>query len=348
MVFDKNQIEFKDCIQEKVWELATRQVPLEITLPYVPDECKSACVDYYNFCQNLFAVMYENPELFGFEIDPSQPDWINKKQVEFYFWLIGHFGKYLTGNRCEMSAVAYQKIIKKFNPKSVEALESFGFVFEKNIMTAVISNHFYPGMFIAANEICGAGYANYKVNCDYFMMYCDYRGFAKYKRTYEDLHVIFSDKRRQIAEKLHNYCIANKIMPQKCNYFFRVDYKYKSKVVYIINVKDKNKYVINIGFAEIGSKAFKRIEEEIEKYDDAVEFKNYIINNFAKCLNCRQECWNKTNRREAFGKNIISCGTNIRILDPGENDLKYIFRLFDLRTLVIKEGIDDPYYPGSG
>ena len=60
------------------------------------------------------------------------------------------------------------------------------------------------------------------------------------------------------------------------------------------------------------------------------------------------ECWNKTKRREVFGKKIISCGTNIRILDPDENDLKYIYRLLDLRTLVIKESIDDPYYPGCG
>jgi len=88
MIFDRNQTEFKDCIQEKVWELATRQPPFERILPYA-DTLKSACADYYNFNQALLSDMYENPDRFGFEIDPSQPDWMNKKQVEFYFWFIG-------------------------------------------------------------------------------------------------------------------------------------------------------------------------------------------------------------------------------------------------------------------
>jgi len=143
MIFDKNQIEFKDCIQQKVWELATRQVPLEITLPYVPDEYKSACADWYNFCQDLFAAMYDDPELFGFEIDPSKSTHQNTSQVEFYFWLIGHLGRYLTDNRYTMFTAAFNHIINKFNPKSVEALKSFGFVFDKSMITTVISNHLY-------------------------------------------------------------------------------------------------------------------------------------------------------------------------------------------------------------
>ena len=43
MLFDKNQTKFKDCIQEKIWELGTQLLPLNITLPYVPNEYKSAC-----------------------------------------------------------------------------------------------------------------------------------------------------------------------------------------------------------------------------------------------------------------------------------------------------------------
>ena len=346
MIFDRNQTEFKDCIQEKVWELATRQPPFERILPYA-DTLKSACADYYNFNQALLSDMYENPDRFGFEIDPSQPDWMNKKQVEFYFWFIGGL-KNLTGNQYEMPADAFNKLIKKFNPKSIEALKAHGFVFEKKDNIVVIYNDVYPDMFVAAKAMIDVGYANYKVNCDYFMLYCDFRVLSKYRRTYEDLHIIFSDKRRQITEKIYDYSVGNKIMPQQCNYFFRVDYKYKGKVVYVTNVKDKNQYALHMGFAEIGSEAYKMIEREIKKYDDADEFKEFILRNFTECGNCRQECWKKSNPREIFGKKIIACSTDIRILDPNEQDLKYIFRLLELRLMVIRAGISDPYYPGSG
>jgi hypothetical protein len=40
--------------------------------------------------------------------------------------------------------------------------------------------------------------------------------------------------------------------------------------------------------------------------------------------------------------------TCIRILDPEESDLNYIFRVLDLRAMVIKEGLAEQYNPGSG
>lgn len=347
MIFDKNQTKFKDCIQEKVWELATRQVPLDVTLPYVPDEYKSACLDKYNFRQNLFAAMYENPDLFGFKMDPSQPDWINKKQVEFYHWL--GFDNYIPEEkRFVVSAEDYYKKIKKFNIKSIEALMAHGYVFEERDGEVIIYNHLYPDMFESA--VTDGSYV--KVNCDYFEMYSDFRAIAKYRRTYEDLHLVFSDKRRQIAEKINDYCVKNKIMPQQCYYFFKVDYKHKGKLVCVTTVKDKNQYVINIGFAIIGGKAFEMISNEIEKYDDTAKFKEFLVKHLGKCVNCKKDCWKKHNPVEVFGKKCILCDANkmtgIRILDPEESDLKYIFRVLDLRAMVIKESIADQYNPGSG
>lgn len=83
MIFDKNQTEFKDCIQERVWELCTRQVPLKITLPFIPDELKPACIDWYNFNKNLFADMYKNPDRFGFKNDLSHSNHVHREKVSF-------------------------------------------------------------------------------------------------------------------------------------------------------------------------------------------------------------------------------------------------------------------------
>ena len=115
MIFDKNQTVFKDCLQEKVWELGTALLPLGVTLPHVPDEYKSACEELYNFTYNILVDMYENPDEFGFVIDSSKQDYENKKQVEFYFWAIGWL-KNLQGNQYEVTAENFKKIMKKFNP----------------------------------------------------------------------------------------------------------------------------------------------------------------------------------------------------------------------------------------
>ena len=348
MVFDKNQADFRDCLQEKVWELATRQLPLDKTLPYVPSELIAACTDWYNFCQGLFADMYENPDRFGFVIDPSEPDWMNKKQAEFYFWMVGGS----ESRNYEMTEKEYDKMLKKFNPKSIEALvDHHGFVYEKRDGSVTVSNRIYPDMFVATKKTMDCGYANYKVNRDYFMIYCDFRGLANYKRTYEDLHLILSDDTRRIAEQLHDYCVAHKITPQTCNYFFRVEYKHKGKIVYISDLADRNRLKINIGFAEIGGKAFKMLEDEIGKYDDAAEFKAFWHKHAAKkCQNCKQVCVYKSNPKEIFGKKVVICGENpyIRIYGPEEQDLAYIYRLLDLRVKVIDAGISEQFYPGNG
>jgi len=347
MIFDKNQIVFKDCIQERVWELGTALLPLEVTLPFVPDEYKSACEDLYHFTCNILTDMYENPDEFGFSIDSTQSEHKNRGQAEFYFWFIG-WHRNLVGNQYEVTAENFKKRAKKFNPISVERLKVHGFVFEHKEDMVIIRNEVYPNMLIAVEEIITAGYSNYKVNRDYFMLYCDFRAFEKYRRTYEDLHFVFSDNTRKIAEQLHEYNVSQKVMPQKCNYFYRVEYKHKGKIVYVSNLSPKNKLRIYIGFAEINGEAYKMIEEEIKRYEDYDEFAEFCRNNLKKCTNCIPDCGKKGKTTEIFGKNTFVCQPYIRIIDPSEQDLKHIFKLIDLRVILIKVGISEVFYPGNG
>jgi len=211
----------------------------------------------------------------------------------------------LAGNQYEVTSENYKKIIKKFNPISIERLKTHGFVFEYKSDMVIIRNDVYPDMLIAAEAVIAAGYAHYKVNRDYFMRYCDFRAFVKYKRTYEDLHFVFSDDTRKIAEQLHEYNASHKIMPQKCNYFFRVEYKLKGKIVYISNLAQKNNLRIYIGFAELNGEAYKMIEKEIHRYEDYDKFAEFCRKNLMKCTNCTPNCGKKGKTTKKFGKNTF-------------------------------------------
>jgi len=338
MIFDKNQTEFDDCIRERIWEQATRLVPLEITLPYAGN-LKSGCKEWYDFNLALYIGMYENPDRYGFFVDPNKTTWENKQQVDFAFWFVGWLSN-LVDNQYETTAAEFEKVKKKFNPKSIEALKKYhGFVFEEKGNSVTARNDTYPDMFAAAKEICDAGYANYKVNRDYFMWYADYRGFANYKRTYNDVNLVFSDKNLRTAQTIHDYAAELKITPQACNYFFRVEYKCKGNRVYIIDVAEKNQLKINVSFIQAGAEATKIIESEIGKYDDAVEFREYIREHVGRCRFCRKGCKGMTNPKKLYGEILVGCTPEVWITDPDERGLRYILRLIDMKTMLIKAGL---------
>ena len=137
-------------------------------------------------------------------------------------------------------------------------------------------------------------------------------------------------------------------MPQNCNYFYRVEYKQKGKIVYISNLASKNKLRIYIGFAELYGEAYKMIEDEIRHYENYDEFANFCRNNLKKCTNCTPNCGKKDKTTRVFGKNTFVCQPYIRIINPNEQDLKHIFKLIDLRVMLVKEGISEEFYPGNG
>lgn len=141
-------------------------------------------------------------------------------------------------------------------------------------------------------------------------------------------------------------------MPVNCNYFYRVEYKLKGKIVFIADLIENNDFKVNIGFAPLNSVSFNQICIEIEKYDNSDAFKKFCLKYFAKyCKNCKTVCENKTKPREAvFGKKIIICSDNpfIRIINPDNNDIEYLLRLIDLRAAVIINNISEPFYPGNG
>jgi hypothetical protein len=90
------------------------------------------------------------------------------------------------------------------------------------------------------------------------------------------------------------------------------------------------------------------IEKELEKYDDKDEFTDFWRKNLRKCTNCHEHCQKKTNLIEVFGKKTLVCQAYIRMYNPKEQDLEYICRLIELRTMVVNAGISEPFYPGNG
>ena len=90
------------------------------------------------------------------------------------------------------------------------------------------------------------------------------------------------------------------------------------------------------------------IEEEIGQYDDYDEFAEFCRKNLKKCTNCHQNCQKKNDVTVIFGKKTFICQPYIRIVDPKEQDLKHIFRLIDLRSMIVRAGISEVFYPGNG
>ena len=359
MIFDKNQTEFKDIIQEGIWEIGTRQVPLETTLPFIPEELKAACEDLHKFTNNLLADMYESPDSFGLEVNHSKSDEENKEQSKFYFnFLTGIFklkGMILVGNNYEIPLGAFQKYIKKFDFKIIDSLKRHGLTCEEKSDTVIVYNSLYPAMLTALKSMAEKAKENYKYNVADYILYNDFRGLVNYKRTFEDSIVILNDKNREIAQMLHDYCISHNALPRTCLHYSRVAYAHKTKIVklnpllqglvYTFEIGEKNQLVIHV---EAGREAFQMLEEKIllieqeaEKFDDPEGFKELWRNTLRQCKGCSngKPCWHWEKCIEVFGKKIIVCQDHLTISNPDEKILKHILQLIDFRIRVLSEGV---------
>ena len=83
--FNKNQEEFSNYIQKNIWVYGTRLLPLETTLPYVPEELKESCIDLYNFTYHLLSDMHNNITEYDLEPDYEADMVIDKKRLTFIF-----------------------------------------------------------------------------------------------------------------------------------------------------------------------------------------------------------------------------------------------------------------------
>ena len=59
-MIDKNNPDYNGEVQEHIWNIATNIIPLEVTLPMVPEELREPCIELYNFMNALYNDMYEN------------------------------------------------------------------------------------------------------------------------------------------------------------------------------------------------------------------------------------------------------------------------------------------------
>jgi hypothetical protein len=211
-----------------------------------------------------------------------------------------------------------------------------------------ISSSRYPGMMKAIFEVLTAAYQNYKVNCGDYLFTCDFRAIVDYKRTYADIFYMLNDEGKAIAEHIDSFAAGLKIKPSKCNFFNRVDFKKKGKKIFILDVVRQKNIRITMGIAEIGTEVFQMVEKEIEKYEDADKFIEFVRKNMPKCKNCNTGCYYRANPKEFFGKKTIICNNSIplvMIYAPAKQDLEYICRLISLRAMVMETGISDPFYP---
>lgn len=340
-MIDKNNPDYKTPVQEQIWNAATDLVPLEVSLPMIPEEYHEACTQWYSFLTDLLNDMYAHAE-----------DYLAVGDLQTYirwFWVWLYKWYDFDSDAFISSPDKHKKFVKKMSAPLMDFLVSrWGFRIETNDTEVRITNTEYPLMLTAVHDVLEAAYKNYNVNCTDYLTFCDFRALVNYKRTYHDMIVLLNREGQAMAETICEYALANGIKPVKCTYFNRVEFKKKGKIVFILDVAKGKDLKINIGFAEIGGPAFEKIAEVVEGYEDKDAFAQFWRRNLKKCTACNPNCQKRVTPVEVFGLKTIVCQAYLRMFQPKIDDLNYIFRLIALRTMVIDAGISEPFYPGNG
>ena len=344
--------DFNYYLQEYINTLLTQLLPLKTTLPYVSDDMKEACIDLYQFFRSLLNDMYQHYEEYDLLPDEKLGIVENLKRINFYYYYLIALTKYSVNNdRIIIETPKYMNLIKKFNKNNIVALARNGLVIQINDDFTIVSNFMFPKLFQAVTAVRKASFTNYKVNCDSFFIHCDFRALVNYKRTYQDVYPLFNEKNQAIVYALHEHSIEKKIKSVNCNYFYRVEYKLKGKIIFITDLINNNDLKINIGLNPYSSSSFELIKNRIEASEQAEGLKAFTYKFIAKkCENCKQVCKYKSNPTEVFQRKIIVCMGNpfIRIVNPDKNDINYLKELIDIRTELVENKWAEPFYPGNG
>ncbi|MBQ7338876.1 MAG: hypothetical protein IJW40_10565 [Clostridia bacterium] len=340
-MIDRNKPDYQTPTQKEIWNAATNLVPLEISLPAIPMEYHQSCRDLYHFFTDILEDMYIHP-------DP----YMALGDVQTYirwFWVFLYKAYDFEGGAFITPIDKHKKFVKKMGAPLLDFLTTrWGLQIKKTDTEVRISNTKYPHMLSAVYNTLQAAYKNYNVNCGDYLTFCDFRALVNYKRTYHDMLELLNREGQAIAESICEFALARGIKPVKCTYFNRVEFKKKGKIVFILDVAEGKNLKINIGFAELGGQAFRRMSDAIDAYTDKEIFVRYLRNHLKKCTNCTPGCQKRANPVEIFGLKTIFCQPFLRMFQPPKTDLHHIFRLIELREMVVDAGISEIFYPGNG
>jgi len=135
------------------------------------------------------------------------------------------------------------------------------------------------------------------------------------------LHDILSDSRRQIAQKIHEHAVLHNIKPQRCSYYFRVEYKRKGKRVFQADLGQANQLLID-PVVDIYDQ---------EMFDEGADpgFKAFILKHITnRCNGCSPNCRKRYELKMIFGKKMIVCV--LKITDPTVDELPHLYKLFKI------------------
>ena len=303
-MIEKNNPCFSTPVEEQIWNLATNLVPLEVTLPMVPQQLHPACTAFYQFMTDLCNDMYEHTAVYGLE----EPQHVWDYARSILEWM---FKKFQYENDAFTAASAtYKKYLKKLGPRQVKLFFTRGgFCVEEHADVIRVTNPRYPGMLTAVYEVLTAAQKHYSVNrCDY-LVFCEFRALVNYKRTYHDMYHMLNDQAKVLAQQLHDYASQLGVKPVKLTYFRRTEFKKKGKMVFVLDVASQNNLKVNIGFAEIGGQAFALLKNEIEQYEDKEAFTAFWRKNLKRCTNCTPNCykrgvWQKNSGLPGISQNV--------------------------------------------
>jgi hypothetical protein len=325
MIFNANQIEFKNEYAKSIWHYALHIVPLEISLAGITDEkIREGCTQMYNCTMEILEDMYTNSD----EYKPLSPRaFLN----DYFLWIIrgGVLIKYR--DRFE---------------RALKLIPRFGFAYDENYRN--LTNPRYP-LFAEYLDELGNLAKTKKQNLGGYLERRDFRLFNKrVALTDDDLLRPLSDIYKGYYKELHDYALSKgaKLERRDC-YTFR--YTYNKLHILILNnyfLQIEVPYRLNNAYNIEGQ--FERFLEIAENQTDNDSLITYLKRNLCICNGCR-------GRAEGRKKIEERCGKWVRIRDKkrfismchpavskynnihNAEDIQMLKRMMDIRIEQIKE-----------
>ncbi|MCL2545819.1 MAG: hypothetical protein FWE06_01310 [Oscillospiraceae bacterium] len=195
MKFNKNQIQFENGLQWKVWRHGTKILPLDLTLRDITDdELKIGCLQVHELYNEIMVDMYVNHT----QYEEDDLTWFSHYEG-FFDTVLKCKELTVCGERWLIPAGKFKKLEKRL--KAYRKLQKFGFSFVVENDMVEITNRKYP---LFLETIYRMQPLRHKRNTPMFE--CDFRVFnKKYVLTFDDIIHSFNDTQREGFSMLYEH-----------------------------------------------------------------------------------------------------------------------------------------------
>ncbi len=348
MVFDKNQTEFTDDKQKRIWVMGKNIVPLDISLKDIEDvDEREMFRQMHDFTIEFLSDMYENPLSYSQDVFDAPEAFICVMSDLARGELDGN-DLILPFDKINYSGGRFDRIID-VKPY----LERFGVFITVDDNEIKVVSKTYPKL-LTAYTIMRKSADRFKVGSISYINVCDFRILdKKFAHSFEDYARVISDQDRIIMEDFHNYALSLKIKPIKCIYFQRIFYKYRGKRILDIDFVNKDtdpKPFMVVRWFWQGSitweenkKLLTMLEEKIDQLENSEKYRKYFTKYIKYCSICHTELGTCREGEfiEIWGRKRFLCRAGMFYTKKIDEEAIEFFKLIlKLRTEVIDKELE--------